>query len=560
MLRGPAGAQAAAIRRLGEAMVARGPWDLVVLGSILLSGLAPTLRETLAAPVIAWAGGEEGFLDHLGGEWSGRCWAQVDANLHAIDRCLAMSGFAQRRLAPRLALPAARWEVVVPGIDPDGYGPPRDPAAPPVLGFLAHLAPLKGLHIVVDAFRRLHADGVCPELRLAVAGACSFADRGYLRQQQRCLAAAGLADRCTFLINPDGAEKRAFLGACTVLAVCPTYPEAYGLYLLEAAAAGVPVVVPARGALPEVGDELGGCTCYAVDPAADPDPHEGARLACALAAVLQDPAAAAARAARAGAIVRRDHDGGAVARRVLAAAVIARRRQVEERTMNEPLIRLEAVTRTFGGDGAPYQTVLAAVDLELAAGASVGIVGPSGAGKSTLLNLLGALDAPTSGRVRFGGTDLATLDERGLAALRNRRIGFIFQDHHLLPQCTVRENILLPTLALAGGTTPEQRRQADELLARVGLANRGDDWPRHLSGGERQRVAVIRALINRPDLVLADEPTGALDRASAATLADLLLELQRDLGTALVVVTHQLDLARRLDRVLEMRDGRLTEV
>ena len=228
--------------------------------------------------------------------------------------------------------------------------------------------------------------------------------------------------------------------------------------------------------------------------------------------------------------------------------------------MSDVLIRLEAVTKTFGGDGAPTQTVLDAVDLEIAAGSSLGIVGPSGAGKSTMLNLLGALDVPTSGRVLFEGEDIAGFDEPRQAELRNRRIGFIFQDHHLLPQLTVRENVLLPALARQKRATAEQCRHAYELLARVGLADRGGDWPRHLSGGERQRVAVIRALVNRPALVLADEPTGALDHRSSETLAELLLELQREEGTALVVVTHQLELARRLDRALELRDGALTDL
>ena len=185
--------------------------------------------------------------------------------------------------------------------------------------------------------------------------------------------------------------------------------------------------------------------------------------------------------------------------------------------------------------------------------------GPSGSGKSTLLNIIGTLDDPTRGRVFLREQDLAQLDELQLAAVRNRQIGFIFQAHHLLPQCTVLENVLVPTLA-----SPEsaQRKSAPErarrLLDRVGLGGRIDHRPGQLSGGERQRVAVVRALINQPELLLADEPTGALDRAAAEELARLLIELNREERVTLILVTHAPDLAARMKRVFELQDGRLT--
>ena len=221
-----------------------------------------------------------------------------------------------------------------------------------------------------------------------------------------------------------------------------------------------------------------------------------------------------------------------------------------------PLVELTDVTRRYGEDEGLL--VLDGVSLRVAAGEALAIVGPSGSGKSTLLNLIGALDRPTSGSAVFGGRDLATLDDDALAAIRNREIGFVFQLHHLLPQCTVVENVLVPTLA---GGTLASRQEAEErarrLLGRVGLGERLDYRPGQLSGGERQRTAVVRALINQPKLLLADEPTGSLDRASSDTLTDLLVELNREEGVALIVVTHSLDLARRMSRVLELRDGRL---
>lgn len=224
-----------------------------------------------------------------------------------------------------------------------------------------------------------------------------------------------------------------------------------------------------------------------------------------------------------------------------------------------PLLKLENVTKDYvAAEGAPPMTVLREVTLELAAGESVAIVGPSGSGKSTLLNIIGTLDQPSSGRVWIEGQDLSQLGERELASVRNHRIGFVFQSHHLLPHCTVLENVLVPTLAnkdpalLMGAG-----ERAERLLKRVGLGERLHHRPGQLSGGERQRVAVVRALVNQPPLLLADEPTGALDRASASSLGQLLVELNREEQVTLIIVTHALDLARQMGRVLELRDGAL---
>ena len=224
-----------------------------------------------------------------------------------------------------------------------------------------------------------------------------------------------------------------------------------------------------------------------------------------------------------------------------------------------PFLKLEDVSKSYDSvlDGPPVR-VLDGINLEIQSGESAAICGPSGSGKSTLLNIIGTLDGPTRGRVLLRGQDLAQLDEMRLAAVRNRQIGFIFQAHHLLPQCTVLENVLVPTLAAAESA---QRQNAPErarrLLDRVGLGARIDHRPGQLSGGERQRVAVVRALINQPELLLADEPTGALDRAAAEELARLLIELNREEGVTLILVTHAADLAGRMKRVFQIQDGRL---
>ena len=222
------------------------------------------------------------------------------------------------------------------------------------------------------------------------------------------------------------------------------------------------------------------------------------------------------------------------------------------------LAELRNITKTYRSAEAAVP-VLAGLDFQIAEGETTAIVGPSGSGKSTLLNLLGALDQPESGAVIVAGQDLATLDADALAAFRNTTVGFIFQLHHLLPQCTTLENVLVPTLARKSADRPALRARAEELLRAVGLGHRLDHRPGQLSGGECQRAAIARALILSPKLLLADEPTGALDRANAERLADLLAEINTRERIAIVMVTHAPDLARRMQRVLTLEGGKLVE-
>ena len=222
-----------------------------------------------------------------------------------------------------------------------------------------------------------------------------------------------------------------------------------------------------------------------------------------------------------------------------------------------PLLQLENISREFPSaeNGEPLR-VLRVRSLEIGRGESIAIVGPSGCGKSTLLNIIGTLDQPTTGKVTLDGQDLNTLDGNALAMLRNREIGFIFQSHHLLPQCTVMENVLVPTLAHGQATATDEER-GRRLLERVDLGDRLAHRPGQLSGGERQRVAVVRALLNQPKLLLADEPTGALDQATADKLGQLLVELNQEENVTLITVTHSADLANRMARTLELLDGQL---
>lgn len=226
-------------------------------------------------------------------------------------------------------------------------------------------------------------------------------------------------------------------------------------------------------------------------------------------------------------------------------------------TPSPPLLELNRVGRSFPLPSGGELEVLREIDLRLATGETLAVIGPSGSGKSTLLNLAGALDLPSEGDIHFAGEPLAGRSEPELARFRNREVGFVFQLHHLLPQCTALENVMVPTLVPDAPDAASARERAEALLERVCLAERKDAFPAVLSGGERQRIAVVRALVNRPRLLLADEPTGALDAKSAAELGDLLLELNRELGTTLLVVTHSRELAGRMDRSLTLRNGQL---
>jgi len=594
MLQGRQGRQAKEIRRLvrflRREIETGGVQDTVIcLSNALLLGLAGPLAE-LGVPVVCLLQDEDTWLDGLPPEYQETCWREMARQAAHVGLFIAPSHYYRDFMTTRLRLPAERIRVIYNSLDSgviaiqggegvlssdiraglpvgavrvqedhgqDAHGTHgRDAHATgdhtPTIGFLSRTCPQKGLDLLVEALAVVRRSEGLARTRLLIAGGHTDEDAPFLQQLAARIRELGLAADVEFVTGLSREDKAAFIRRCDVLAVPARRPEASGLFILESLCAGVPVVLPRHGAYVELIEMLGGGVLHT--------PGDVVDIARVLAGLLQDSDRARQLGQAGRAAVREKLDATQQAR-LFAEAMesLGKRRSDPAGHRNQRgsgmLLELKDVRKSFTAPNGSSIDVLRGLDLAIQAGESLAIVGPSGSGKSTLLNIIGTLDRPSDGRVLLDGMDVTALGERALAALRARRIGFVFQMHHLLPQCTALENVLVPTLA-AGDT--DARARARRLLERVGLGDRMDHRPAQLSLGQCQRVAVARALINEPSLLLADEPTGSLDYDSRQSLTDLLLELHRD-GLAMIVATHSTELAARLGHTLRLQAGRLVD-
>lgn len=589
VLRGESGFQRKELEKLLNWLRSRPRPDLVHLGNSLLSGLAPAVKQALSCAVCCTLQGEDLFLEALKEPCRSQARERIRANAESIDQFHAVSRYHARAMRDYLELPGSKVGVIPSGIHVDDFQPRNSaPSRPFTVGYLARIAPEKGLHLLCEAWRAVARELGPGRSRLLVAGDPATDHSGYLRGIRRRMRRWGLEDSFEYRGSPSRAEKIRFLRELDVLSVPTCYDEPRGLYTLEAQACGVPVVQPRRGVFPEIIGATGGGLLV--------EPDDAAALARGILDLHGDPERAAELGRRGREGVREHYD----ARKMATATLRSYERLVHggrgDGRGDRPAPRTGPVSRSSSSSGstgvrgptvhAPrpprggeasesgglqvrdlskdYATprgalpVLSGVSLSLSRGDAVSIVGPSGSGKSTLLHILGALEPPTTGTVRLEGRNPFELDPRELARFRNRQVGFVFQDHCLLPQCSVLENVLIPTLVTRSQANGEEpAHKARSLLERVGLGARLEHRPWELSGGEKQRAALARALILDPLLLLCDEPTGNLDRRSAESVSDLLLELHGRRRTILMVVTHNLELAARFPARFELRECRL---
>jgi len=599
ILKGEHGPEAKEVRRLVEFLKSDVKPEIVSLPNLMFIGMAGFLRRELDVPVVCELTGEDIFLDAMRPADRERVRQVIRSSARDVNKFVATSAFYADRMADYLAVPREEIEVVYPGIphhylkepatpvgsalrtdsSPSGMtvrgsepappemvrsaDPTRDHSAsngrPPTVGYMARICPEKGLGQLIEAMELLVEAPGMADVRLEVGGYVGGRDAKWYKALQ-ARAAGKLAGKVTWHGEVTREQKLHLLDSSDVFSAPAPYAESKGIYVLESLARGVPVVQPAHGSFPELISRTGGGVLVR--------PGNARELADALAGLLAD--------------VPRRRELGQAGRKAVEEAftedhmarnmvqvyqrVLNERSSMSTRTQSSGSVMPSAVAMTSGlqvtGLRKEYITpaeplvVLKGVSFSLSPGDSMAIVGPSGSGKSTLLNILGTLDPPTSGSVQLDGTDPFALSAAALARFRSEKIGFVFQDHHLLPQLTAAENVLIAKLAEGNVGEADAVRAAD-LLQRVGLAGRSTHLPAELSGGERQRVAIARALMNRPSLLLCDEPTGNLDGHTAASVADLLFELAKESNAIMIAVTHSPQLAERFGRRMRMNDGEL---
>ena len=547
--------------------------QLVSVPNLMFIGMARTFRRELDVPVVCELTGEDIFLDAMKEQDRGRVRDIIRRRCADVSRFVATSDYYAGRMADYLDVPRSRIDVVYTGLSREYLAQPRAPRGSglPTVGYLARICTEKGLSRLIDAFILLCRMPGMQDCRLKVAGYLGARDEKWFGALKKRVADAGLSDRVEYVGEVDRDGKLTLLDSIDVFTVPTVYPESKGIYVLEALARGVPVVQPAHGSFPELIERTGGGMLV--------PPGDAPALAEALADLLRDPDRREQLGRKGRAAVEfafTDEQMAANMVRVYQTAMGEANSAAREHEATKA--RSDAELRHGTSGDAPgaagllvrevwkeYPTpaeplvVLRGVSFSLSPGQTLAIVGPSGSGKSTLLNILGTLDHPTRGSVRLGETDPFALPASQLARFRSSRIGFVFQDHHLLPQCTAVENVLVAKLA-QGRVGDAELARARELLEMVGLADRARHLPAELSGGERQRVAIARALMNGPQVLLCDEPTGNLDQKTSHGVGQLLLHLAAETNAILITVTHSPAIAEMFGRQMRMSDGVLGEI
>ena len=533
--------------------------QLVSLPNLMFVGMARTFRRELRIPVICELTGEDIFLDAMKDRDREQIRQVIRTRCADVTRFVATSDYYAETMSQYLGVPRSRIDVVYPGVTREFLSSTSGQRAnhrPPTIGYLARIAPEKGLSQLLEAFVQLRSLPGMEQARLKIAGYLGSKDEEWFRSLRQRMASAGISDAVDIIGEVDGDGKLAFLDSIDVFSVPAAHPEPKGIYVLESLARGVPVVQPEHGSFPELLRLTRGGFLT--------PPGDAGILARTLADLLRSPDRRQQLGSQGRAAVESTFTDDHMAANML---------KVYEAAMSDAVTEAmeHDVSAAHGASGSTsalvvsdvwkeYPTptqplvVLRGISFRLAAGQTLAIVGPSGSGKSTLLNILGTLDRPTRGTVRFGDEDPFSFNETKLAAFRRGKIGFIFQDHHLLPQCTAVENVLIARLA-AGRVSDADAARANDLLGMVGLADRVRHLPSELSGGERQRVAIARALMNGPQMLLCDEPTGNLDTKSSQAVGELLLRLAKETNAILITVTHSPTLAEMFGTQMRMTDG-----
>jgi ABC-type lipoprotein export system ATPase subunit/glycosyltransferase involved in cell wall biosynthesis len=561
VLRGEEGHATKELNRLIHFLKTEVKPQIVSLPNLMFVGMARTFRRELRVPVICELTGEDIFLDAMKDQDREQIRQVIRARCADITRFVATSESYAGTMSQYLDVPRSRIDVVYPGVTREflssAPGPGTNHRAP-TIGYLARIAPEKGLSQLLDAFVHLRRLPGMEQARLKIAGYLGSKDEEWFRSLRQRMALEGISDAVDIIGEVDGDGKLGFLDSIDVFSVPATHPEPKGIYVLESLARSVPVVQPEHGSFPELLRLTRGGFLT--------PPGDAEILARTLADLLRSPDRRRQLGSQGRVAVECTFTDDHMAANML---------KVYEAAMSESITeaggKSASVVHVHGSLAGPstlvvsdvwkeYPTptqplvVLRGISFEMKAGQTLAIVGPSGSGKSTLLNILGTLDRPTRGTVRFGDEDPFSFNEAKLAAFRRSKIGFIFQDHHLLPQCTAVENVLIARLA-AGRVSDADARRANDLLGMVGLADRVRHLPSELSGGERQRVAIARALMNGPQMLLCDEPTGNLDTKSSHAVGELLLRLAKETNAILITVTHSPTLAEMFGTQMRMTDG-----